>query len=775
MLIVPGVEVKTRIYESANSLVYRALRQPDNEPVILKILKENYPTPQELARYRTEYQITKSLNLTGCIKAYDLQPYQNTLVMFIEDFGGESLKILMQQKPLSLEEFLKIAIAITDSLADLHAAHIIHKDINPSNIVFNPDTQKLKLIDFGISTKFSRENPILKNPNVLEGTLLYISPEQTGRMNRSLDYRTDFYSLGITFYELLTHQLPFESIDVLELVHCHLAKQALSPSEINPEIPPVLSEIIIKLMAKNAEERYQSAFGIKADLENCLNQLTTTQILSKFPLARQDISEQFQIPQKLYGREQEIETLLTTFERVYEKNQLFLIAGYSGIGKSAFVQELYKPITEKRGYFISGKFDQYQRNIPYSAVVIAFLELIKQLLAENEAKLIEWREKLLAALGINGRIIIDVIPEVEFIIGKQPKVPEVGLSESQNRFNLVFQNFIKVFLKPSHPLTLFLDDLQWADGASLKLIELLMSETTPGLFLIGAYRDNEVSAAHALSLTIEEIRKTGASINGILLSPLELPTVTQFVSDSLNLRQDEVRDIAELVFNKTGGNPFFMNEFLNSLYVEGLLNFDVSSRKWNYNLEEIQEKSYTDNVVDLMVVKIQRLPENTQETLKIAACMGNQFELQTLATLCQKSMRESADSLHAAIEENLVLPLHNMGDVELAIAGKLPDNQPLLYKFVHDRIQQAAYLLIPEPEKPFVHQKIGQILLKIIPSEKREEKIFEIVNQLNFAAQLLSKQQEKDELAQLNLIAAQKAQAAVAYNAAQEYLNLGIK
>ncbi|WP_413167608.1 AAA family ATPase [Capilliphycus salinus ALCB114379] len=774
MLIVPGVEVKTCIYESANSLVYRAIRQPNNQPIILKILKENYPTPQELARYRTEYQITKSLNLLGCIQAYDLQPYQNTLVMFLDDFGGESLKILMQHKPLSLEEFLTIAIAITDSLAELHAANIIHKDINPSNIVFNPDTQQLKLIDFGISSKFTRKNPTLKNPNTLEGTLPYISPEQTGRMNRSLDYRTDFYSLGITFYELLTHQLPFDSTDVLELVHCHLAKKALSPSEINPEIPPILSEIVIKLMAKNAEDRYQSAWGIKADLENCLNQLTATQTLSRFPLGCQDLSEQFQIPQKLYGREREIETLLTAFEQVYETSQLFLISGYSGIGKTAIVQELYKPITEKRGYFISGKFDQYQRNIPYSAVVSAFRELVKQLLAESEEQLIEWREKLLTALGNNGQIIIDVIPEVELMIGKQPEVPEVGLSESQNRFNLVFQNFIKVFVKPSRPLTLFLDDLQWADGASLKLIELLMSQTTPGLFLIGAYRDNEVSAAHPFSLTLEEITQNGASVNGILLSPLELPTVTQLISDTLNLSRSEVRDIAELVFNKTGGNPFFLNEFINSLYVEGLLNFDGNSRKWNYNLEEIQEKSYTDNVVDLMVLKIKRLPNHTQETLKIAACMGNQFELQTLASICQKSLREMADSLYNAIAENLILPLHNMGDVELAIAGKLPNSQPLFYKFVHDRIQQAAYLLIPQQEKPFVHQKIGNILLQNTPLEKREEKIFEIVNQLNFACELIRDQKEKDQLAQLNLMAAQKAKAAVASNAAQEYLNIGI-
>jgi PAS domain S-box-containing protein len=775
MLTVPGVEVKTCIYESANSLVYRAIRHSDNKPIILKILKENYPTPQELARYRTEYQITKSLYLTGCIKAYDLQPYQNTLVMFIEDFGGESLKIWMKQKQFTLEEFLRIAIATTESLGLLHAANIIHKDINPSNIVFNPATGQLKIIDFGISTQFTRENPTLKNPNVLEGTLAYISPEQTGRMNRSLDYRTDFYSLGITFYELLTYQLPFDSTDALELVHFHIAKQPLPPSEINPEIPQILSDIVMKLIAKNAEERYQNAFGIKADLETCLNQFTNTKNIPIFPLARQDISDKFQIPQKLYGREREIETLLTAFERISSQSELFLIAGYSGIGKSAIVQEIYKPITQKRGYFISGKFDQYQRNIPYSAVVSAFQELVKQLLAESEAQLTEWQQNLLTALGINGQLIIDVIPEVELIIGKQPAVPEVGISESQNRFNLVFQNFIKVFIKPEHPLTIFIDDLQWADGASLKLIELLMSVATPGLLLIGAYRDNEVSPAHPLSLTFEEISKNGASVNRIFLSPLDLSTVTQLISDTLNCDEKEVKFLVELIFAKTGGNPFFMNEFLNSLYMERLLNFNLVSRKWEWNIEQLKEKNFTDNVVDLMVSKIQKLLDDTQETLKRAACTGNQFELKALASICQKSLRETVDSLHPAIAENLIVPLGNMGDVELAIAGKLPSTQSLEYKFIHDRIQQAAYSLITEQDKPIVHRKIGQMLLQNTPDDKREEKIFDIVNQLNCGISLITEQRERDELAQLNLIAGKKAKASAAYQPAFNYLQTGIK
>ncbi len=781
MLTVPSVVVKTLIYESANSLVYRAIREEDNQPIILKVLKEDYPTPQELARYRTEYEITKSLNLAGVVKAYDLQKYQNTLVMLLEDFGGESLRIWMQQCSFTLEEFLKIAIASTETLGQIHAANIIHKDINPSNIVFNPATGQLKIIDFGISTKLTRENPTLKNPNVLEGTLAYMSPEQTGRMNRILDYRTDFYSLGITFYELLANKLPFETNDALELVHCHIAKQPLQPSDINSEIPQIVSDIVVKLMAKTAEERYQSAFGIKADLEECLYQLQHSGKIIYFTLAHKDISEKFQLPQKLYGREREIDIFLTAFERVTSQSEMIMLAGYSGIGKTALVQEIYKPITPKRGYFISGKFDQYQRNIPYSAVVSAFQSLVKQLLTESETQLKEWQSKLLAALGINAQVIVDVIPEVELIIGKQAAVPELGATESQNRFNLVFQNFIKVFTKPEHPLAIFLDDLQWADGASLKLIQLLMISSSPGLFLIGAYRDNEVSAAHPLMLTLDEIAKTGATANRIFLSPLKLPTVTQIICDTLKGEEERVKLLAELVLSKTGGNPFFMNEFLKSLYTEGLLKFDFQTLGWQWDLDRIQARGFTDNVVELMAGKIEKLPEDTQQMLKLAACIGNQFDLSTLAITYEKSIPETVSDLQSAVAESLVMPLNNIGDFVLVANGEFSNPQSLQYKFVHDRIQQAAYSLIPESDKANIHQQIGKLLLQNTSTNKREEKIFDIVNQLNFGigatiggVSILNLQEEKDELARLNLIAGKKAKVSAAYQPALNYLQVGI-
>ncbi|MDF5729493.1 MAG: AAA family ATPase, partial [Rhizonema sp. PD38] len=473
MIALPGVVIQSKIYESSASLVYRGIGKADNRALVIKLLKQDYPSPQELTRYRQEYQITRSLNLKGVVKAYSQQDYQRTLVMLLEDFGGESLEHWIRQRqdfcPISLSTFLQLAINLTDILGRIHATHVIHKDINPGNIVLNPDTGVVKIIDFGIATRFTRTSLTFKSPHVLEGTLAYLSPEQTGRMNRLLDYRTDFYSLGVTFYELLTGQLPFSTTDIMELVHCHIAKPPVPPHQLNAAIPKPVSDIVLKLMAKNAEDRYQSAWGIKGDLEVCAQQLRETGQIDNIQLGVQDFSDQFHIPQKLYGREAEIEALLAAFDRIVATDfvtdvaddltrrrtdrpsvpsaphllPIMLVSGYAGIGKSALVQELYKPIAAKRGYFISGKFDQFGRNIPYSAIVDALRKLVRQLLGEPDEQVQQWRSQLLNALGSNGQLIIDVIPEVELIVGKQSPVPEVGSIEAQNRFNLVFQKFIR--------------------------------------------------------------------------------------------------------------------------------------------------------------------------------------------------------------------------------------------------------------------------------------------------------------------------------------------
>ena len=788
-------QIIEKIYESTNSLVYRAILQTNNQPIIVKALKEKYPTPSELTRYKQEYEITRSLNVDNIIKAYDLQRHENSLIMFLEDFGGQSLNYLPSQDKLSLEEFLNIAIKITDALRLIHAANIIHKDINPSNIVYNRETEELKIIDFGISTRLSLEFTTVNPPNQLEGTLAYIAPEQTGRMNRGVDYRSDFYSLGVTFYELLTNKLPFETTDPMELVHCHIAQQPLPVHELIKHIPLAVSSIINKLLAKTPENRYQSALGIKADLENCLHQLNSLGEISQFSLGAQDITEKFQIPQKLYGREQEVTQLLTAFEKVSQgATEMLLISGYSGIGKSALVNEIYKPITRQRGHFISGKFEQLKRDIPYSAIAQAFQDLIRKLISESEIRLQSWKSKILDALGNNGQIIIDVIPEVEKIIGKQPPVEQLGATESQNRFNLIFQKFLSIFCQQEHPLVIFIDDLQWADLPSLNLIEqLILSYDNQYLLLIGAYRDNEVSSTHPLRHTLEKIHQAQVTINEISLNSLNTEHINQLLTDTLNCEAEIAKPLAELLAKKTDGNPFFLTQLLYSLYQENLIFFkqhqsfkaeNNQKNYWQWNIEQIESVSITDNVVDLMVNKIEKLDKNTQQILKFASCVGSKFDLAILSIINDKSPIVTAKELYFAIEKGLIIPLNNNYKVPLLkIPENLSDNssknlayypKDITYKFLHDRVQQAAYSLIPETEKTKVHLKVGRLLLKNIKDDELQNEIFDIVNQLNEGSDLIIEQLEKNELAQLNLQAGQKAKSSTAYESALIYLKAGI-
>lgn len=774
MISLADITIINQIYESVNSLIYRGVFNTTGQRLILKLLKDDYPIPAELYRYRQEYEITRNLNLEGVIKAYELRKYQNTLIMLLEDFGGESLKILQENHRFSLPEFLKIAIQIVDTLGKVHQHKIIHKDINPSNIVFNPQTGQLKIIDFGLSTLLSQEKISLKSPNVLEGTLAYISPEQTGRMNRALDYRTDFYSLGVTFYELLSNQLPFISSDPLELVHSHIAKEPTPPHLLSGEASQLhqfVSDIIMKLMAKTPEERYQSAWGVKVDLETCLNQYQNGNI-QRFTLGSQDISPELQIPEKLYGRESEIESLLTAFERTSEgQTELMLISGYSGIGKSVLVQELYRLITEKRGYFIAGKFDELYRDIPYQALVTAFRELVRQLLTETKLELQQWQEKILGVLGANAQIIIDVIPEIELIIGKQPAVPELPTIESQNRFNLVFQNFVQVFCQKEHPLVIFLDDLQWTDSATLEILQLIMTHSnTQYLFLIGAYRDNEVSATHPAMLSVAEMSQQGLLVNYLHLLPLTFHQLNEFIADTLKTNCTHSQKLAELVWEKTQGNPFFIKEFIKLLYAEQLLKFNNDAGVWTWDVEKIINRSMTDNVVELMTEKILSLSKSTQKTLQLSACIGNSFDLKTLAVINEKSQKETAHELRDAMTAGLILPMGD--DYKFLETDRSPNELKITYKFAHYRIQQAAYLLINPEYKKAVHWKIGQLLLENTPVQLLQQNIFEIVNQLNLGIGSIDINIEGNQLAHLNLIAGKKAKASAAWKAAANYFRI---
>jgi len=776
-MFIQGYNITEAIYESNNSLVYRAQRNQDQQAVIIKMLKDEYPSPSRVARFKQEYEVTQGLNLAGSIQTYSLEQTHHRWFMVLEDFGGASLAQLKLAGQLNLNAFLNLAISVTEILGDIHSHNLVHKDINLSNIVYNSETKQVKIIDFGISTALSQENSSFRNPNVLEGTLAYISPEQTGRMNRSVDYRTDFYSLGVAFYELLTGRLPFQGKDALEIIHQHIAQPPIPPHE-QIDAPIVISQIILKLMAKNAEDRYQSAYGLKADLSYCLENLTNTKILSDFKLGQQDQLDRFQIPQKLYGRQAEIKTLLAGFDQMLQQGlpELILVTGYAGIGKSALVQEIYKPITAKRGYFISGKFDQLQRNIPYSTLVQALQTLIKQLLTEPEDKVSQWQEKLLQALSSNGQVMIELVPELALLIGEQPAVPELGPVESQNRFNLVFINFMKVFTQAEHPLTLFLDDLQWADEASLMLLErLLTSSDIEYLYLIGAYRDNEVQSGHPLLLTLDDLEKNEVMIHRLNLSSLIKIDVGHLIADTLHQSVQSIAPLTELVYQKTEGNPFFLTEFLRALVAQNLISFNVTVGRWEWDLDQIEQRQLTDNVVDLLTRKIKQLDEATQIILKLAACIGNRFDLKTLAIIAEKTPTIAAQQLWPALQAGLVLPLNTTYKLmELDIEG-IADELEASYKFAHDRIQQATYSLIPKTERQQIHWQIGQVLLHNIPAEEHMEYIFDITNQLNQGKNFIDNEEIGNQLVQLNLKAGQKAKQANAYQSAKEYFSVGLE
>ncbi|MEO8402752.1 MAG: serine/threonine-protein kinase PknK, partial [Gammaproteobacteria bacterium] len=768
MLTLTGYTIEDKIYESDSSIIYRGIRKIDNSTVILKLLKEEYPSLEKVSRFMHEYEILKILDEAVTVAVYDFIRYKNSFVIILKD-GGQDLQQYLDSRPrLQLSEAVQLAIGITESLDNVHKRHIIHKDVNPSNILLDSSIEKIKVIDFGISSKLPKEMLEVFSLNQLEGTLDYMSPEQTGRMNRGIDYRSDYYSLGATFYQIFTGVLPFTSKDTLELVYSHIAKLPASPSQVDPAIPKIISDIIMKLLEKTAEKRYQSGYGLITDLQNCLLQLQKTGLCNEFPLGLNDYSGRFQVPDKLYGRESEINYLLDTFSRVSSgSSELMLVAGYSGIGKSSLVHEVHKPIVKKHGYFISGKFDLLKRNIPYAPFVQAFEGLIQQILTENKETVDECKEKIIAALGPNGGVMTEVLPSLVKIIGEQAPIIALGPMETQNRFISVFQNFVHTLATEQHPLVIFLDDLQWVDLPSLKLLQSILSQTAiKYLLIVGAYRDNEVNAAHPLMLTIDNFKKMNIPLNTLTLGPLKVTDVQQLLTDTLSQEPDVVQSLAVICHAKTLGNPFFLNQFLRSLCDEDLITFNTSRGIWHWVIEKVKTRTGTDNVVEVVINNIQKLLPETRSMLAYAACLGHRFDLQALSVLYGKSPKQTAAALEEALSENFILPI----DESYRYISEDKDANAY-YQFLHDRVQQAAYTLPTENEKKVSHLKIGRYYIQNLPVDKQEELLFDIVNQINLGIDLITMPDEKLDLARLNLRAGRKAKSSAAYSIALDHFH----
>lgn len=745
-----GLDRQT-LREDGEFVLYRSSQAagPDAQPLLMLAAVGEQVVPGGLARLQHEYSVRSLLEPAWAARPLELDENSRPPVLMLQDPGGELLERLVGE-PMEIATFLRLAIGLCAALSGAHRRGLIHKDVKPANVLADTATGRAWLLGFGICSRLARERALPDPLERIAGTLAYMSPEQTGRMNRSVDSRSDLYSMGVTLYQMLTGVAPFNASDPMEWAHCHIARMPIPPGERGANLPQPISQIIMKLLAKTAEERYQTAAGVQSDLERCLEEWKDRRHIAAFELAARDAPDRLLIPEKLYGRSKEVKDLVGSFDRIAHGGapEMVLVGGYSGIGKSSVVQELHKVLVLPRGLFASGKFDQYKRDIPYSTLVQAFRGLVRFLLCKSEMQLAGWREAIGRALGPNGQLMLDLVPDLRLIIGEQPPVPQLPTQQAQSRFQLVLRRFIAVFARPEHPLALFLDDLQWLDSATLDLIEdLLTRSDVTYLLLVGAYRDNEVDSTHPLARKLEMIRKAGGIVHDISLEPLTCDDVGQLVADALRCSPQRARPLAELVHEKTAGNPFFAIQFLSALVEEGLLTFDWATN-WSWDLRRIRDKRHTDNVVELMIGKLTRLPVRTQRSLQQLACLGNGAE----AALLQM-IYEEAD-LQEAVRTGLVLRTEHA------------------YAFVHDRVQEAAYSLIPEPARAATHLRIGRLLASRTAPGEIEDKIFEIVNQLNRASHLIVSAEECERVARLNLIAGQRAKMSTAYASASVHLEV---
>ena len=772
---IPGYSLEEVIFESGRIWLWRGRRQSDGLWVLIKGSASPQQSAQVLAEIRQEHEITQALKIDEVLRAEELVRCENGWALILENTEGLPLRKLMDSARLDLLDSLKVAVSLAGILEEVHQQGILHKMIKPFNIFVDPASGTVKLSGFGLATRLPRENPNSLNPQLTGETLPYISPEQTGRMNRPLDYRSDFYSLGVTLYELFSGRVPFGSREAMEIIHAHIARQPTPPDEIEPQVPRVLSRLVMKLMAKRAEARYQSHSGLAADLLTCVEQLENQGSQIDFPLGRQDVPKELQIAPGLYGREDEIAALEAALERVSQgATEMMLISGSAGVGKTALVGEIHRSVAQKNGFFISGKFDQLRHNIPYSALIQALRGLTREIPAEDKSGMERWKNRIRSALGPNGQLVTRVIPELEQVIGPQPPLPEMGALKARNRFTAVLLDFIDLFCEKTHPLVIFLDDLQWVDVDTLKLVERIAQHPEKkALLFLGAYRDNKVDAGHRLMISCEVIKKTGQPLQTIPLKSLNPENISQLLVHTCHCRPEEAKPLAELLVRKTGGNPFFVSQFLTVLSEKELIGYSPEEKRWVWELAAIEFLAVTENVVDLLIDRLHRFSSETRKLLSLAACIGNTFDLESLERISGEESGKIYENLLPALENGLILGFSQAPQPDNPTDGASAEGGS--YKFLHDRVQQAAYALIAQKERKPVHLQIGQTLLKQYAPEKGEDLLFDIVHHLNLARGLKDKWKDRLNLAELNLEAGLKARAASAFEQALEYFTIGLE
>jgi len=754
MIDIAGYKLIKCLDEGISSDIYRAIRIADGRPVVIKVNAKKIIDEGGDTSFYHEYEMGRQINSSYVVHYLELKQtagYGVALVM--EDDDAVTLSSCIPRQGFSDSEFLSIAIQIVHGLQAIHDKNIIHNDIKTSNIIISHITKAIKIIDFNQATYWrQRTQPGVPGHDVT-GSLAYLAPEKTGRVNRSfeLDHRSDLYSLGITFYQLLCGTLPFKAADTMGLIHQHIAVQPMPPHQYKSTISQQLSHIILKLLQKEAEKRYQSAEGLLYDLNYCLLALNETGAIPEFKLGEKDFSNKLILSSYLYGREAETKTLLAALERISQgAREVLMVTGQPGVGKSILIQEIQKSITLKKGYFLTGKFDQFSKNIAYSALIQAFDTFIKRLLTEDETTIAHWKDRLLEALDSKAQLIVEIIPILTSVIGPQPTVIVADPYQAKKVFNLVFQSFISVFANINHPLVIFLDDLQWADDATLDILTYLMRQPkTNYLLLIGAYRDAEVFTLHPALKMLNELKQEGETIQTLTLAALKFVDLHQWLTDSLHMGLTETHSLAKIIQQKTGGNPFFIKLFLQSLYDTQLLNFSLSTQ-WHWDTAKIQQHPATENVITFMSYQLQRLPYDTQEALNIISCLGNRIALNTLQIAMAGSRNTVYDALRPALNNGILIEI----DDEVV--------------FAHDRVQEASYSLLAEVERANRHLIIGRRLLT--NSTHAEVLLFDIVAQFNHSHHLVTDLEERKQLGRLNLKAAQKAKQATAYTVALIYL-----